>query len=189
MKMTEYTLEVADSLKEILGGVSEEAIEALIQILMHIKKENRKVYTVAAGRANLILRTFAMRLMQIGFRSYVVFDTNTPAMEAGDLLIAASGSGSTETVLAIAQQARSLGGHVVLFTKNPNSPLAEKGELTIEIPTSRCTKKLQTEGSEFEQSLFLLCDSIGVALMERMGCIQSIEEIDRFIRVLHANLQ
>lgn len=49
----------------------------------------------------MIMRTFAMRLMQIGFRSYVVFDTNTPAIEAGDLLIAGSGSGTTETVCVI----------------------------------------------------------------------------------------
>ena len=100
------TLAVTDTLKEILSGVSEQEIEAVLQELLRVKRENKKVYTIAAGRANLIMRTFAMRLMQIGFRSYVVFDTNTPAIEAGDLLIAGSGSGTTETVCVIARQAK-----------------------------------------------------------------------------------
>lgn len=183
------TLAVTDTLKEILSGVSEQEIEAVLQELLRVKRENKKVYTIAAGRANLIMCTFAMRLMQIGFRSYVVFDTNTPAIEAGDLLIAGSGSGTTETVCVIARQAKERGARLVLISKNNTAPLAREADAVLQIPTQLCTQKLQTKGSEFEQSLFILCDNIGVELMLRLGCIRQIRDIDPFIRVLHANLQ
>lgn len=75
------TLAVTDTLKEILSGVSEQEIEAVLQELLRVKRENKKVYTIAAGRANLIMRTFAMRLMQIGFRSYVVLIPIPPLLK------------------------------------------------------------------------------------------------------------
>lgn len=52
------TLAVTDTLKEILSGVSEQEIEAVLQELLRVKRENKKVYTIAAGRANLIMAHF-----------------------------------------------------------------------------------------------------------------------------------
>lgn len=185
----ERTLACLDGLREILETVSPQEVDKVIEALLQAQRDDRKVYIAAAGRANLIMRTFAMRLMHIGFRSYVVFDTNTPAIEPGDLLLIGSGSGSTETVQIIARQAIEKGAHLILFTKASDSPIANMAELILRIPTCRRTQKLQTKGSEFEQSLFILCDNIGMELMLRLGCIQSPEEVDSFIRIRHANLQ
>ncbi len=185
----ERALDVADSLKKILDGLSETEAEEMLQELLRVKRDGKKVFVAAAGRTNLIMRTFAMRLMQIGFSSYVVFDTNTPAFETGDLLIAASGSGATETVAVIVRQAQKIGGRFVLISKTNDSALARSADVLVRIPTSLAGRKLQTKGSEFEQSLFLFCDTMGVALMKRLGCIEDISEIDGFIRIRHANLQ
>ena len=186
--IVERALATADCLKEILSGVSPQELESVLQELIRVRQEGRKVYITAAGRANLVMRTFAMRLMQIGLTSYVVSDTNTPAVQAGDLLIAGSGSGTTETVAVVARQAKEKGARIVLISKSAGSPLAQLADAVLQIPTGR-TRKLQTKGSEFEHSLFVLCDSIGVELMFRLGCIREIEEIDPFIQILHANLQ
>lgn len=188
-QVIERTLAVADTLKEIVGGVDTQEIENVIHVLTRAKQDDRKIYLMAAGRVNLIIRTFAMRLMQIGFHAYVVYDTNTPAMEARDVLIAGSGSGTTETVVAIARQAKKIGGQVILFTKNADAPLAKEADAVLRIPTERCTQKLQSKGSEFEQSMFLLCDNISMELMLRLNCIETIDQADGFIKVLHANLQ
>ena len=85
--------------------------------------------------------------------------------------------------------ARERGARLVLISKNNTAPLAREADAVLQIPTQLCTQKLQTKGSEFEQSLFILCDNIGVELMLRLGCIRQIRDIDPFIRVLHANLQ
>ena len=57
------------------------------------------------------------------------------------------------------------------------------------IPTSERKEKIHSNGSEFEQSLFVLLDCIGVRLMEELGYLNDIHDIDPFIRKLHANLQ
>ena len=56
----------------------------------------KKIYVAGAGRSLLTLRCLAMRLMHLGFESYVVGDTTTPAFEKEDLRIAGSGSGETK---------------------------------------------------------------------------------------------
>ncbi len=187
--IVERALATADCLKEILSGVSPQELESVLQELIRVRQEGRKVYITAAGRANLVMRTFAMRLMQIGLTSYVVSDSNTPAVQAGDVFSAGSGSGTTETVAVVARQAKGKGDRIVLISKSAGSPLAQLADAVLQIPTGRRTRKLQTKGSEFEHSLFVLCDSIGVELMFRLGCIREIEEIDPFIQILHANLQ
>ena len=60
----ERALDVADSLKKILDGLSETEAEEMLQELLRVKREGKKVFVAAAGRTNLIMRTFAMRLMQ-----------------------------------------------------------------------------------------------------------------------------
>jgi 6-phospho-3-hexuloisomerase len=187
--MINNLLDVLSTLKEILGGVSEEEVESLIKELLTAYRQGNKVFVAAAGRANLVIRTFAMRLMQIGFKSYVVFDTSTPAMERGDLLIVASGSGATQTVVVIAQKAKAFGGRVALIGKQRGSILAQSADVVLHIPTQLCTRKLQTKGSEFEQCLFILCDVIGVELIMRLNLISDLSKIDDFIQIRHANLQ
>ena len=55
-----------------------------------------------------MIRGLAMRLMHMGYTSFVVGETITPAIQPGDLLVIASGSGSTETLTVIAEKCKKL---------------------------------------------------------------------------------
>lgn len=109
----------------------------------------------------MIMRTFAMRLMQIGFRSYVVFDTNTPAIEAGDLLIAGSGSGTTETVCVIARQAKERGARLVLISKNNTAPLAREADAVLQIPTQLCTQSCRPREANLSRACLSCVITLG----------------------------
>ncbi len=187
--VVEYSLKTLDMLREILGEVDDAQVEALLAELERAYREGKQVFTLAAGRANLIMRTFAMRLMQLGFSSFIVYDTNTPALREGDLLIAGSGSGSTGTVVGIVKKAKKLGARVATITKRSDCELGSLSDAVVEIPTYKRSCKLHSNGSEFEQSLFVLCDTIGVELAGRLGLIKDISEIDALIQTRHANLQ
>ena len=54
-----------------------------------------RVFVLGAGRSGLALRMTAMRLMHLGLDVHVVGEVTTPAIERGDLLVTASGSGTT----------------------------------------------------------------------------------------------
>ncbi|MDB5154595.1 MAG: hypothetical protein JWR54_3346, partial [Mucilaginibacter sp.] len=51
----------------------------------------KSIFLIASGRSGFSMRSAAMRLMHLGLKAYFVGDTTTPAIQPGDLLLAASG--------------------------------------------------------------------------------------------------
>jgi 6-phospho-3-hexuloisomerase len=150
-----------------------------------------KIFLAGAGRSGLIMRALGTRLMHLGKTVYVVGESTTPSIQAGELLILGSGSGQTSTLLAIAQKAKHQGAKILLFTTNPSSPLANMADQSVALPApslgdieeERDLKSMQPMGSLFEQSLLILCDTIILWLMLRTGVSASQ------MRVRHANLE
>jgi 6-phospho-3-hexuloisomerase len=132
-----------------------------------------------------------MRLMHLGKTVYVAGETTTPSIAATDLLILGSGSGRTASLLAMAEQARRRGAQVLLFTTDAGSPLAELSDLRVVIPAPsfRITDEthdsisIQPLGTLFEQSMFILCDSLILRLMQRTE-VSAAQMFER-----HANLE
>ncbi|WP_217902229.1 SIS domain-containing protein [Siphonobacter sp. BAB-5385] len=87
----------------------------------------KAIFLVAAGRSGYAMRSIAMRLMHLGLAVHVVGDTTTPAIQSGDLLWAASGSGTTESIVRTAEKAKAAGARVVAITTNNASKLDSAG--------------------------------------------------------------
>lgn len=150
--------------------------------------QGRRVFVAGAGRSGLVLRMAAMRLMHLGMGVHVAGDTTTPAIGTGDLLLVASGSGTTPGVLNSAHTAQGVGARIAAFTTNPNSPLARAADALVIIPAARKTDhgsgvSRQYSGSLFEQVLFLLTEAIFQSLWENTG------EPAEKLWVRHANLE
>lgn len=179
-------MNVKSSVKNIITEISsvmEEIDENTVEeVIYEILKAN-KIFIVGAGRSGLVGKAFAMRLMQIGLRVYVVGETITPSMEEGDLLIAISNSGETRSVCLASQIAMTIKGNIVGITSNKNSRLAKKATKSIIIDTKHRTdpkrfvqKGFHNEvpsfaplGTLFEVSTFLFFEGLIGSLMERMN--------------------
>lgn len=175
--------EILNQLCETCSCISEKNIEEFIEEIFCAKR----IFFGGAGRSLLMMRSFAMRLMQFGFQTYVVGDTTTPAIREGDLLILGTNSGETNILkshlsVAIENQAR-----VAVITSSSNSTIASKSDCTIVVGKIEDKEKIQSKGSTFEQALLILCDSI-VSKVFRTGRLTD-KEIDEFIVVRHANLE
>ncbi len=132
------------------------------------------VFVAAAGRSLLMIKAFAMRLMHLGIPVHVVGDVTTPAIREKDLLIFASASGETATLLAVRQKAGKAGTRVAVMTARPQSSLAEGAATILVVPgaTDKAAggfASRQPAGSSFEQSLLLLCDGMVMRLAEKRG--------------------
>lgn len=131
------------------------------------------VFTVGTGRSGLALQLAAMRFMHLGKSAHVVGETTTPAIGTGDVLVAASGSGSTKRVVTAAWTASKQGAYVVAITTNPESDLAGLAAETLVVPqpTNRISKatSAQYAGSLFEQSVLILTDALFHALWQTGG--------------------
>jgi len=123
-----------------------------------------RVFVYGTGRSGLMLRAFAMRLMQMGIRSYVVGETICPSIAKGDLLVVGSASGRTESVLLIASSAIRQGAHLLVISGTKESPLAEikTPDFVIDAPNKfgEGGNSIQPMGSLFEQTLLATLDAI-----------------------------
>ena len=133
-----------------------------------------RVFVHGAGRSGLALRMTAMRLMHLGLEVHVVGEVTTPAIVEHDLLVTASGSGTTAGILRAAQTAIERGAQVAAITTVADSPLAQLATATIVVPAAAkldrsATVSTQYSGSLFEQVVVLLGDALFDALWQRSG--------------------
>lgn len=159
-----------------------------LALLAHRIQEAERIFLAGAGRSGLVLRMAAMRLMHLGLTVHVAGDTTTPAITSGDLLVVASGSGTTSGVVKAAETAAKAGARIAAFTTNQNSPLARLADALVIVPAAQKTDHgtaitRQYSGSLFEQSLLLATETIFQSLWDNDA--QPAEEL--WLR--HANLE
>lgn len=134
----------------------------------------RRIFVHGAGRSGLALRMTAMRLMHLGLDVHVVGEVTTPAIEPGDVLLTASGSGTTGSIVQAARTATDVGASVIAVSTTDESPLADLAAVTLVLPAATKTDRsgtasAQYAGSLFEQGVVLLGDALFHALWQRSG--------------------
>ena len=157
-------------------------------VMVNYIQSAKRIFLIATGRSGFAMRSAAMRLMHLGLTVYFVGETTTPAIGSEDLLIAASGSGSTSSIVAAAKKAVDVGADVVAITTNLESPLASYANHSVLIPAAgkqeyADEKSKQYAGSLFEQFLMLLMDAVFHSLWKLDGT--PAEELWK----RHANLE
>ena len=164
-----------------LAGVFEKIPEDAAPQFARIIENHPRIFVYGAGRSGLMLKAFAMRLAQMGRTVFVVGETVTPAITGEDLLILASASGTTKSVLRCAETAKGLGTSVYGITATPTSPLAALSDafVTLHAPTKDSAVANGIMGTVFEQSVLLLGDRVAEILCKDPAAM----------RARHANLE
>ena len=162
-----FEKEIFGELMETIHEVSREDTESLKDTL---ERANR-IFITGAGRAGLMMKCFAMRLMHLGYQVNVVGEIVTTSIQPGDLLVIGSGSGETEGNIILAKRVKAKGIPVILISTNKESTLAQLADITVilKAPTKRPDNTVQTVqpmGNRFEQSLLLYTDMVIMELME-----------------------
>jgi 6-phospho-3-hexuloisomerase len=136
----------------------------------------RHIFLAGAGRSGLAIRAFANRLLHLGFSVSVVGDITSPHTHEDDLLIVGSGSGETESLVALATKAKTSRVRIALVTMAPESTLGRMADVTVRMPGASPklrgapeSTSIQPMGSVFEQIALLGYDAVILELMERMG--------------------
>jgi 6-phospho-3-hexuloisomerase len=155
--------------QRVLQTVSSSAIAQVLQAISTAKR----IFVEGEGRSGLAMRMAAMRLMHLGLQDYVVGETIAPSIRAGDLLIACSGSGQTEGVVAIATKAKAIGAGVIAVTTQVDSPLGRIADTIVQLNAAAKQDRSQHQsqqfaGSLFEQSTLLLFDALFYVLAQNM---------------------
>ncbi|WP_295620238.1 6-phospho-3-hexuloisomerase [uncultured Methanobrevibacter sp.] len=176
------------SIEAILGNIrdaeeylNEDDIAKFIEIITTADN----IFVTGAGRSGLAAKAFAMRLMHLGLSSYVVGETISPAINAGDCILAISGSGETNTIVTAAKISKKRGTKVLALTSYPESSLGQladaiihvKGRTKLEVDDENYLKRqikgnytsLTPLGTAFELTSLVFLDGLVSELMETMG--------------------
>jgi len=146
----------------------------------------RRVFLYGRGRSGFVARAFAVRLMHLGYQTYVVGETITAPVQRNDVVILVSGSGTTYPVVMTAELGRRQGATVVAITAQPESEIARLAHVVVPLtpPEGNGERaKLAPLGTLFETSAWLFFDAVVALLMERLG------ETEGQMRRRHATLE
>ncbi|MEA3203468.1 MAG: 6-phospho-3-hexuloisomerase [Thermoplasmata archaeon] len=146
----------------------------------------RRVFLYGRGRSGFVARAFAVRLMHLGYQTYVVGETITAPVKRDDVVVLVSGSGSTYPVVMTAELGRRQGATVVAITADPESEIARLAHVVVPLlpPDGNGSRaRLAPLGTLFETSAWLFFDAVVAMLMERLG------ETEALMRKRHATLE
>jgi 6-phospho-3-hexuloisomerase len=170
LTMNYHTLvtNVLDENRQVLEVVNSEDVDRFIQEILQAKT----IHLYAMGRMQLSVRAFAMRLKHMGIDTYVVYDTTSPQIGPGDLLI--DHCAVTNVELNVVRLAKAAGARIVLLTAHPENEHGQLADLCVRIPGQifggpQEVPSIQPMASLLEQALFLFTDIVVMLLMERKG--------------------
>src|ERR1035437_9007710 len=123
---------ILQELQRTLAAVRDTEIAAAQRTIL----KARRVFVMGAGRSGLAMRMVAMRLMHLGLRVHVAGEVTAPAIASGDLLVVASGSGTTSGAVHAAEVANKVGAQVLALTATPESTLGKLAQHLIVVPAA-----------------------------------------------------
>ncbi|MBO4354646.1 MAG: 6-phospho-3-hexuloisomerase [Methanomicrobium sp.] len=188
---------MSSKIKEMGESLSDQQVSSFINEILGADR----IYVMGAGRSGLVAKAFAMRLMHLGLKSYVIGETITPAMRSsGDIVVAFSGSGETKTIAELCETAKSIGGRICLVTSKAESRIGKIADCVVVIESHRDRVKNESDeyevrqmmgehksfaplGTLFETASMVFSDSIISAIMEKIEC----QESD--LKGRHANIE
>jgi len=169
-------------IKDILDEVTKKNIDKIIKEFFKAKR----IFVYGAGRSGLVAKAFAIRLVHLGFQTFVIGETIGAPIKKDDLVFTISGSGETIPAVMTAEITRNIGAKLIVVTGRRDSSIAKFADITIFL-SSECNDKERKDlaplGTLFEASAWILLDSIIAELMKSKG------ETEASMRSRHATLE
>ena len=169
-------------LQGILGDVTYEDIKNVSDLFF----DAHRIFVYGAGRSGHVAKAFAIRLVHLGFQTFVIGETIGAPVKKDDMVFIVTGSGETIPSVMTAEIARNIGAKLVVVTGRKESRITKFADIAI-ILSAECMdkkrKKLAPLGTLFEASAWILLDSIITELMKSKG------ETEESMQSRHATLE
>jgi 6-phospho 3-hexuloisomerase len=173
-------LEITCHIRKVAGKLSEKELQNAIGMIV----DSKRVFLDGVGRSGMVAKAFAMRLSHLKFEVFVVGETITPAVRDGDLFIAVSGSGETNSVVNASRSAKKAGALLLSITSDPSSTLGKMSDAVLKVQgrtkedyrrkdyvteqISGRHEPLSPLGTLFEDTSMILLDGVIVSLMKKL---------------------
>lgn len=185
---------IAEHILQAVKQIDDSEIDTMVDSIQKAKR----IFVIGAGRSGLVVKAFAMRLVQLGLDAHVVGEPTSPAITKKDLLIAVSGSGKTNNVVNVAKVAKDSGVKILTITSYPEAELGNisdhvvtiKGRTKVDIERDYTVSQIKGEfssltplGTLFEDTVMIFFDGVIARLMTELG------KGEKYMRKRHATLE
>ena len=97
-------------LQGILGNVTSNDIDNVSTLFF----EAHRIFVYGAGRSGHVAKAFAIRLVHLGFQTFVIGETIGAPVKKDDMVFIVTGSGETIPSVMTAEIARNIGAKLVV---------------------------------------------------------------------------
>ncbi len=162
---------ILEEIAVVLDKVKQEQVDVIIDQIL----QANTIVVLGAGRVGYAIKGFGMRLGHLGFKCFTLGDSTVPSISSGDLLLVASGSGETKTIVDLVTIAKNNNCSIVAVTGNPSSTIGQLASHVVEVIAPSKTKEvegmvsIQPMTTLNEQSLGIFFDAVVLQLMDTMG--------------------
>ena len=161
---------IIEEIQNVLTNINDEELEVFVSKF----DKSKRIFVTGEGRSGLIAKSFAMRLMHLGYNVFVVGETITPAIDTGDIFVAISGSGESINILNYTKKAISKGCNILAVTSKLESELGKLANTSLIIPGTvkgdiYNRKSIQLLSSLFDQSLHIVLDAVCLLISYKNG--------------------
>ncbi len=170
---------IHEQMTPVLEHVDQAGVERAVDLFM----DRPRVFVYGTGRSGLVARAFAIRLVHLGFQTFVIGETITAPVHRDDLVVLVSGSGETIPVAMTADIAQQLGAQIVSVTADPVSHIGRAADVLLHLDVANGDGDLAPLGTLFEACAWVVLDGIIAELMARTG------EGEGDMRERHATLE
>ena len=173
---------IQSKVNEILDKVSQKDIIKIKNLFFN----SNHIFVYGAGRSGLVAKAFAIRLVHLGFQTFVIGETITQPVQKDDLVVIVSGSGETIPAVMTAEISHNLGANVISITAKKKSEIAKFADVTLFISVGYRDierKQYAPLGTLFEASVWILLDAIIADLLDGKN------ETEDMMRKRHATLE
>ena len=165
--MREVSYQILDEIKASVKLIDERTMFRLADEIL----DADRVFISGSERCDILIRSFAMRLAQLSINTYIVKDPTTPAIGKNDLLIMCTKSPDNRGVIDIAKKAYTANARIAFIAPKKGSQISDFANLTLLISTAANAgiASLQSAGVIFEQSCFIIFETLAVHLKSRLN--------------------
>ena len=128
---------IARRVAEAIAKIPPNVVQRTVEILLKAPE----IFVYGAGRSGIIGRAFAMRLVQVGLAAFVIGESTTPIVRAGDAVFILSGRGESQSSIQTANIVRREGAQLVVLTGRSSSKLAHAANLAIPLEFPEDTER------------------------------------------------
>lgn len=183
MDLKEVIESVENELKVLKLGDLNKDCDLLNDKIMKRTVTRGNIFVYGAGRSGFVGKSFAMRLVQLGFKAYMVGESATPPMKKDDLFIVISGSGKTQIVKDILEISSRNQVKIVMISAEK----VEDKKIYMNIVIGGKSKTSEDEkilplGSHFEINALIFLDSLIFKLIKAYNLEERVEKITRMYR-------